>query len=442
MRRRRPAASSGASNSRSELTPLTDTHARQALFAGVVVSVGFLFNFMARGVVDTFMVFMLPLEAEFGWSRSTLTSVYSFYLIVVGAMAPISGTLLEKWGARWLYAAGLVALMLGMLGASATTALWQIYLCIGIFCGAAASALGMVPAAALIGRWFDRRMSLAVAIAYAGFGSGILVIVPLAQAGIDAYGWRATYQIIAAVLAIMLPVVLLLPWGTIMRGYQAPSAAQKAGDATSARPKAPRWTIRSAMRTREFWLLVQVFFFTACAVYSVVVQTVAYLVDQGYPPIEAALAFGISGVLSIFGVVFSGWLCARFGNRFAATLSFIGTFLGTLALLAFSVFHAAVFVLVYVIAFGISQGARGPIVSTMTARFFAGGAVGGIFGTIFMTMSFGSAFGAWVSGYLHDLTGDYRATFVFSCLCVIAACAPFWTSRRLMEPKPLVPPSN
>ncbi|HEU4987766.1 MAG TPA: hypothetical protein VFT89_11945 [Rhizobiaceae bacterium] len=58
------------------MTPLTDTHARQALFAGVVVSVGFLFNFMARGVVDTFMVFMLPLEAEFGWSRSTLTSVY------------------------------------------------------------------------------------------------------------------------------------------------------------------------------------------------------------------------------------------------------------------------------------------------------------------------------------------------------------------------------
>lgn len=408
--------------------------------AGLVVAIGFLFNFTARGVVDTFMVFMLPLEAEFGWSRSTLTGVYSFYLITVGLMAPLSGMMLDRLGPRATYGFGLCVLIAATWAASTTTALWHIYLFIGVFCGVAASALGMVPAAALIGRWFDRNMSLAIAIAYAGFGSGILVIVPLAQAGIDAYGWRETYRLIAMALVCVVPL-LLLPWGRIRQGRVRPSAAEPLADQPAMAVSRPTgWTIRSAAKTREFWLLVQVFFFTACGVYSVVVQTVPYLVEQGYPPIEAALAFGASGMLSIFGVVFAGWLCARFGNRFTATLSFTGTFLGAGALLAYSAVASPFLILVYVLAFGVSQGARGPIVSTLTARIFARGAVASIFGTIFMMMSFGSAFGAWISGFLHDLTGDYRAAFIFSGVSILFACSPFWISTRLCHPRTLQPP--
>ncbi|MFA5537889.1 MAG: MFS transporter, partial [Gemmobacter sp.] len=396
---------------------------------------GFLFNFVARGVVDTFMVFMLPLEAEFGWSRSTLTGIYSIYLITVGLTAPLSGMVLDRWGPRVTYGGGLAVLTGAMWAAGSADALWQVYVLIGGLCGLAASALGMVTAAALIGRWFDRNMSLAVALAYAGLGSGIFVIVPLAQAGIDAYGWRATYRLIALCLTALMPVLLLMPWRRIAAGRVRPVMRE----ADAADP-GPGWTIRSALRTVEFWLLVQVFFFTACGVYSVIVQTVAYLVDRGYPPIEAALAFGASGMLSIVGVVGAGWLSARFGNRFAATLSFAGTFVGVSALLGFSAVASPFLVLVYVIAFGLSQGARGPIVSTLTARIFAGGRVASIFGTIFMAMSFGSAFGAWLSGFLHDLTGDYRAAFLFSGVSIVAACAPFWFSQRLIRPEALPPP--
>lgn len=408
--------------------------------AGVVVCTGFLFNFVARGIVDTFMVFMLPLEAEFGWSRSTLTGVYSVYLLTVGLMAPLTGMMLDRWGPRVTYGAGLSVLCLATLGASTTTALWQIYVFIGGLCGFAASALGMVPAAALIGRWFDRNMSLAIAIAYAGFGSGILVIVPLAQTGIDAHGWRETYRLMSMALLGLVPL-LFLPWGRIARGMDKARNVQPMAEEPALATSRPNgWTIRSASRTVEFWLLVQVFFFTACGVYSVVVQTVAYLVDRGYPPIDAALAFGASGMLSIIGVVVSGWISARFGNRFAATLSFLGTFLGALALLAFSEIPNQIFVILYVFAFGISQGARGPIVSTLTARIFANGSVASIFGTIFMMMSFGSAFGSYMSGFLHDLTGDYRAAFVFSGASIVIACIPFWISGRLQTARTLPVP--
>lgn len=416
--------------------------------AGIVVATGFLFNFVARGVVDTFMVFILPLEVEFAGSRSTLTGVYSVYLIIAGLMSPVSGMLLDRWGPRWTYGLGLIVLAAGMGAASTADALWQIYLFHGAFGGIAAACLGIVPAAALIGRWFDRKLSLAVAFAYAGFGSGILVIVPLTQGLIDADGWRVAYRTLSVGLLALLPVLLLLPWERIARGHPALSAARRepAQKATaSGAPSTPSavgqgWTIPTAIRTPEFWLLVQCFFFTACSTYSVVVQTVSFLVDEGYPPLEAAFAFGASGMLSIVGVLGSGWLAARKGFRFTVTLSFTATLIGILALLGFSVAPRGSLVLIYVLAFGVSQGARGPVVSTLSTRIFARGQVGAIFGAIFMTMSFGSALGSWISGFLHDVTGDYRAAFLFSAASVVGAVSPFWYSSRLRNPDPLPRP--
>lgn len=420
------------------------------VMAGVVVATGFLFNFVARGVVDTFMVFILPLEAEFSWNRATLTGVYSIYLIVAGIASPLAGTLLDRWGPRWTYGMGLAFLAGGMISASHASMLWQIYVFHGVCGGIAASCLGIVPASALIGRWFDKKLSMAIAFAYAGFGSGILVIVPFTQGIIDSEGWRAAYRTLGYTLCFLLPFLLVIPWGRIARGNPdlmatrhgpPPDAVGTIAPAEGKRP-ATGWTIMTALRTPEFWLLVQCFFFTACSTYSVVVQTVSFLVDNGYPPLKAAFAFGASGMLSVVGVLGAGWISARYGYRFAVTLSFSATLLGIMALLGFAAMPAAFLVLVYVLAFGASQGARGPVVSTLSARIFANGSVGAIFGCIFMTMQFGSALGAWISGFLHDVTGDYRAAFVFSALSVVGAVSPFWYSKRLRNPSALPSPSR
>ncbi|TKT74796.1 MFS transporter [Aquamicrobium sp. LC103] len=412
--------------------------------AVLVVVIGFACNFVARGVVDTYLVFMLPLEREFGWRHSDLTQVYSAYLITLGVMSPLTGAILDGWGPHLSYLAG-VALMAGaMLLASQTSAMWQLYLAIGVMCGMASSLMGMVPAAALIGRWFDRQMSVGVALAYAGFGSGMLLVVPLAQAGIDAFGWRETYGIMFMCLLAMVPLLLLLPWSRIAVGApgnpRARAPAQRSNAARTGETHA-QWTVRSAIGTLEFWLLVQAFFFTAVAAYLTSVQVIAFLIDRGYPPLDAALAFGIAGMLSICGVMMSGWAMVRFGVRRATVVSFVGTFIGIAGLCFFAFWPHAGWVLLYMLAFGTSQGARGPVISALNARIFARGKVSSIYGLIFMIMSFGSAFGAWLSGVLHDLTGDYTAAFIVACFAVFLAAAPFVVTRRLVEARELPPPS-
>ncbi len=396
-----------------------------------VLALCFLFNFIGRGVGDTYMVFLLPLGAEFGWLRSEMTSVYSTLMITSGLAAPLGGMVFDRWGPRVLYAGGLGLLGTGYFLAGRLHELWQFYLCIGILGGLGAAAVGMVPAAALISRWFRHRMTTALGLAYAGFGCGSLLVVPLAQTLIDDAGWRRAYEVIGAVLLVLLPLSMALPWRAIRAGLPpsapAPSYKPLAADA---RPAAK--PVRAALRQRSFWLLVQVMFFTAVGMYLIIVQSVVYLVDVGFTPLQAAGAFGIAGLLSVFGMSSAGWLADRFGHQRAATLSFAGTAIGIVLLFAMSYRSTHWLLAAYVLLFGICQGARGPLIAGLSARLFPGPGQSTIYGVIYACMSIGSGIGAFLSGMLHDLTGGYRAAFVLAIVCVLLAALPFWASDRLV----------
>lgn len=391
-----------------------------------VLALCFFFNFFSRGVGDTYMVFLLPLEAQFGWQRSQMTSVYSALMLTSGLASPVAGAVFERFGPRVLYLAGAVLMMLGYLIASRAEALWHLYLGVGLLGGLGGSALGMVPASAILTWWYGPRMSTAIGIAYAGFGCGSLVMVPLAQVLIDASGWRGAYQAIAALLLTLATLTLLLPWRRITAAR--PPAVDRNSGASPASP------LRAALGDRRFWLLVQVMFFTAVGMYLVLVQSVVYLVDVGFTPLQAATAFGAAGMLSVVGVSSAGWLSDRFSHKKAATVSFAGTTVGICMLYAVSYRPSPVFLVAYVLLFGICQGARGPLVASLAARLFAGRGQATVYGAIYACMSIGSGLGALLAGVLHDITGGYRATFVLAFVCVMLAAAPFWTSRDTLVP--------
>ena len=396
-----------------------------AAMAAGVLALCFAFNFVGRGVGDTYMVFLLPLEKEFGWHRSQMTAIYSTLMIVSGLAAPLGGVVFERWGPRVLYAGGLALLGSGYFLAGKVDALWQLALCISVLAGLGIAAIGMVPAAALISRWFERRMSTAIGLAYAGFGCGSLLLVPLAQALIDAHGWRTAYQAIGAALLALLPIAAVMPWTKIRAGL--PSRA-----ATPPRAHAEVGPVRAALGQRTFWLLVQVMFFTAVGMYLIIVQSVVYLVDVGFAPLQAAGAFGVAGALSVLGVSSAGWLADRYGHRRAATVSFAGTFLGIAILFAMSLRPSYALLVAYVLLFGICQGARGPLIAGLSARLFRGPGQATIYGVIFACMSVGSGIGALLSGALHDLTGGYRAGFALAMVCVLLAATPFWASDAIV----------
>jgi len=400
-------------------------HTRTAL---TILGICMVLNLIGRGTADTYVVFLRPLEQDLGWTRSQTTSVYSIYLLVNGLSSPIVGMLFDRWGPRALYTCGMTALAGAYLLAPQVHTLWQFYLTVGAMTGIASAALGMVPSSSLISRWFRERLSTAISAAFAGLGLGALFIVPGVQYLLQTHGWRDSYQIMGGVLLALVPLVFFAPWKRYAQGHPEYLQLKKTSSV-----EGRDWTVAAAMKTRTFWGLIWVFFFTAAGMFTIMVQTVVYLVDQGFSPIVAATAFGFSSMLSVFGVLGTGAIADRIGPRRSVSLTFIGSITGVSILLLLSWFPLQGLLYAFVLIFGICQGARGPIVSSISTRLFAGNHLAGIYGLIFASNAVGAGLGSLMAGLLHDLSGSYRPSFVFSVCALFIAGLPFWRVPELRD---------
>jgi MFS family permease len=381
-------------------------------------------NLLSRGIGESYAVFLLPLARDFGTERATLTGVYSVYMLVAGMMSPLAGMAFDRLGPRFCYVFGLTLFGAAYLLAGSVAALWQLYVFIGIAGGIGAALIGMVPASGLANLWFRERLASAMGVLYAALGTGLLIIAPTTQWLIERLGWRGAYHALGALLLALLPAVLWLPWRHISAGPDAGAAATRFAGETA-------WTVARALRTPAFWALLGVMFFTSLTTYAIGVQAVAYLVETGFAPLEAASVYGLVGMISILGMLGSGVLAERFGERPVATLSYCSTIagIGMLALLEWRPAYALV--AAFVLLFGTMQGSRGPLVAVLAARNFAGGGLGTIYGTIMIGMGLGGAVGSWAAGTLHDLTGDYRSGFLLAAVSAGFGLAIFWTVRAL-----------
>jgi MFS family permease len=113
------------------------------------------------------------------------------------------------------------------------------------------------------------------------------------------------------------------------------------------------------------------------------------------------------------------------------TASFAGTATGMLLLMAITAWPSVVLLALFVPVFGLCMGTRGPIISSICARHFAGPRVATIYGTIYATNALGAALGSLVGGALHDLSGGYVAGLGFSLVFIALAAMPFWTVAAL-----------
>jgi MFS family permease len=94
-------------------------------FLITLVVLAFVMNMIARGVTETFAVFLLPVQQGLGVSRAEITLTYSVYMLAYGLSAPFAGQLIDRFGARITYGFGLTSLGCGYLLAGSATQLWH-----------------------------------------------------------------------------------------------------------------------------------------------------------------------------------------------------------------------------------------------------------------------------------------------------------------------------
>jgi MFS family permease len=331
------------------------------------------------------------------------------------------GALFDRYGPRPVYLAALALFGGGMLIASGMETLWEAAIGLGLMVGMGVAGTGMAVSTGLVSRWFTTNLTLAMAIAYSGLSVGMITVAPATQLVIEAAGWRTAYLAAGTLLLGLVPLLALLPWRRI-------------GTGRVKRPEAGRSFLvgRAVLSQAPFWGLFGVFFFTSIAIWSVMLQTVAYLVDVGFDPLVASTAYGAVGAMSIAGIIGTGWLADRYGRRRVITGSYALTITGILLLWSLGQAPVVPLLVTYVVVFGITMGARGPVVSSLVARLYPGN-VSAVYGTVTIGLGLGSAAGGFASGLLHDLTGGYGAVFALSIAASLVALAPFWALRPIAD---------
>jgi MFS family permease len=256
-----------------------------------------------------FAVFLLPMQHELGYSAAQLTGAFSLALLVSAVAGIAVGRHLDRHSPRAVMTIGSIAGAALVLAWSQVHGLAAFYLLwAGI--GVVMAAVLYEPAFVVLAKWFpepgERRRAMTAMTLVAALAS--FIFLPLAQALIDAHGWRDALVILALVLAtVTIPLhAVVLRAAPARRGTRQRSASA-----------------REVLRSAPFWLLSCAFFLATIAGIAVVVQGIPFLLERGYGTVFAAFAIGLIGVSQIPGrIVF-----AAVGTRLAEPWSSVAVFM-------------------------------------------------------------------------------------------------------------------
>jgi len=386
-------------------------------YAWVVLGAVVLVLIAAAGLRSVFGVFIVPLEAEFKWDRTSLSLAAALSLLLYGAIGPLAGRMADLWGPRAVLAGALGILGIGTVGSSFISQLWHVYLASGILMALGAGGASIVTASTLAARWFDKRRGLAIGLFGAGMSAGQLVVVPLAMWLTLTLGWRGSYFWLGAGLFVF---ILPLTFGLVRNDpkekgllpYGASPALSPTGP--GAPPREARVPLSDAARFPAFWLLAATFF--VCGYTStglVLTHLIPHTTHQGFSQMDAASALGVMGAMNILGTIASGWICDRYGRR--GPLAFYYFFRG-LSLLFLLVVWNVTSLHIFAAIFGLNFISTVPPTTALTANIFGRYSVGELSGWIFFSHQVGAALAAALGGWIYDATGSYFWAFVSAAI--------------------------
>jgi MFS family permease len=373
--------------------------------------VGLLSNIVFSLPPYTAGIFIEPLNAEFGWSRTDVSMGVTVLTVGMAIGGMIAGQMLSRWGAKRMIICGLIGYATGyVLLANMGSGIWAFWCLFGAMAlvGAMASP---VTVSRLISDHFLARRGLALGFTMVGSGVAAalapLTLVPT----VTSYGWRGGYvalAVVAGVAAAASAALLRLDGSTVNNAKE--SDVVDRGEANS----------------RTGATLVISVLFVSLAVGGAVVHMVPILQDAGLRQEQVALFGSLIGIGVVAGRLFTGTLLDRVTAGVLAG-AIMGA--GSVGFLVIS-FIAEKAPWLAPLVVGISLGAELDIAAYLASRFFPPRKFGKVFGVVFFAFQSGLAVSPVVYGLIRDRTEQYQLAFLFSAVLLAASAVMFLSLPR------------
>ena len=364
----------------------------------IVVAICFValaFTFGARSSVSMVLPFW---QSELGWTGAQSSKGASLVLIMMAIGSPVAGNLMDRYGARPIFATGLVALTLGIGGTAFATEPVQYYLSFGLVGGAGWAAVSLPLVTAAVSRYFARRRGLAIGLAVSGASGGQLPVLSLLGFMIASAGWRTSYLILSAAMAA-LSLLVMLRFRPPPENAPASSAATAGGGSLPDR-------LKSLFRERTFLLLLAAFTLCGFTTAGIIdVYFIPYALTCGFTLIEGSAAYGVHGIGNLAGVILFSWMADHVHRPRLLAGMFFCRALAFVVLLFIAADISVLFL--FAALFGILNFATFPVIANIVATHIGLRVMGLTLGLLFGGHSLGAAVGVVLGGWIFDLTARY-----------------------------------
>jgi MFS family permease len=364
------------------------------------------------------------IQAEFGVSRSDASFPYTVTMIGFGLGGILMGRLADRFGVMVPVIVGAFSLGIGFVAAANAGGIWTFSLILGVLIGMMGTAAGFAPLVADTSLWFDRRRGIAVAICASGNYLAGATWPTVLQHFFDSSGWRTTFTGVGIFI-----FVTMLPLAFVLRRRPPTLNSSEVKNQKTKAIDIPRGLLLPLLCVAG----------VACCVAMSMPQVhiVAYCADLGFGAARGAEMLSLMLATGIVSRLVSGWICDRIGGLRTLML---GSFLQGVALLLFLPFDGLVSLYVVSAMFGLFQGGIVPSYAIIVREYFPASEAGAKVGLVIMCTLLGMALGGWMSGFVFDLTGSYRAAFLNGIAWnLLNLTIAFFILRRSLPPRSAVP---
>jgi len=413
----------------------TDSGKQPLYYGWYIVFTCMFIALVTNGVRNSFSIFIIPLETDFGWSRGELSIAASVGFLANAVTQPFIGRIFDWQGGRRVLLFSMIVFGVATVLLSLTFHFLFLVFLFGVVSGIAASGTSLSNTMALVSRWFRRRRGTVTGINATGLAAGGFLIVPFAAYMLEATSWRITWAILGMlVLGLGVPLSYLF-----LRDDPSKMGLQIDGDPEPpvewpteipARPRGPlevdRWA--QAFRSWPIWQLSGSYFVCGFTTSIISIHFVPFAIGQGISPVLAATIFSFMMALNMVGSLGAGYLSDRFGG--SKNLLALVYFCRGSAYVLLLLVPGAMGLWVFAAVAGLSWVATNPLTTSLTADVYGVRALGTIGGISFFFHAMGAVISVPMAGFLYDATGSYTIPFAIAGALLFPAALSAFTIRE------------
>ncbi len=417
----RPAAGLSPSP-HAEPTILSDPRNTPRVYYGYwLIGAAFVAQFVSVGVQNYVTgPFMTPMIDEFGWTRAEYTLPRTLGQLVMAAVGFAIGAHIDRRGARPFMLAGTLILTCALFSLSLTPNLAFWIAVNGLVLTVGAALIGNLVVNVTLAKWFVELRGRAVALSAMGVSFAGVVLTPAVTWAIDAWGWRAAWQALAVMTALLVsPVALIMRRAPEDFGWIPDGRAASDGSSGSAEADfANSLTRREALRTLTFWLLVLAFGLMVLNIPVMLIQTVPFLEDEGYGRLTGAWMILTASLPAMLAKPIWGYFIDKAEARPLASGCAALTALASVWIVVAAVRSSPLQLGIGYLLLGIGWGGMIPIQEVIWARFFGRRYLGAVRSAALPFTLVLSASAPLAASRYHDVVGNY-----YGALLGVGACA-------------------